>query len=157
MVILITKTVRQISLCYSRELARWEQWTPVQLLEEETHQQRNHQQITTEEGEEGGGSHTNLNPGLIWKYNKIVEKLLRTNNRTRVREKPQNLVHTEEWASTQTVHICTTEYKTWWMEWPSINQLEGRTHQRKTQQQSKPKDIQRANINDSPRTESSGN
>ena len=68
-VILITETVRQISLSYSRELARWERRTPVQLLEEETHQQRNHQQITTEEGEEGNGSHTNLNPGLIWKYN----------------------------------------------------------------------------------------
>ena len=33
------------------------------------HQQRNHQQITMEEGERGSGSHTNLNPGLIWKYN----------------------------------------------------------------------------------------
>ena len=31
------------------------------------------------------------------------------------------------------------------------NQLVGRTQQRKTQQQSKPKDIQRANINDNPR------
>ena len=52
------------SLCYYRDLARWELWTPVHLLEEETHQQ-----ITTEKGEEGSGSHINLNPGLIWKYN----------------------------------------------------------------------------------------
>ena len=41
----------------------------VHLLEEETYQQRNHQQITMEEGEGGSGSHTNFNPGLIWKYN----------------------------------------------------------------------------------------
>ena len=68
-VILLTETERQISLCYFRELARWERWTTVHLLEEETHQQRNHQQITTEEGEGGSGSHTNLNPALIWKYN----------------------------------------------------------------------------------------
>ena len=38
----------------------------------------------------------------------------------------------------------------------SVNQLEGGTHQRKTQQQSKPKDIHRANINHSPRSVSSG-
>ena len=31
--------------------------------------ERNHQQITMEEGEERTGSHINLNPGLIWKYN----------------------------------------------------------------------------------------
>ena len=41
----------------------------VHLLEEETYQQRNHQQIRTEEGEGESGSHTNLNPGLFWKYN----------------------------------------------------------------------------------------
>ena len=35
--------------------------------------------------------------------------------------------------------------------------MEGRTHQRKTQQQSKPKDIQKANINDRPRPASTGN
>ena len=86
----------------------------------------------------------------------MVEKLPTTNNWTRVREKPQNLVHTEESASTQPVHTCTTEYKIWWTEWPWLNQLEGRTRQRKTQQQSKPKDIQRANINDNPRSASSG-
>ena len=62
----------------------------------------------------------------------------------------------EEPASTQPAHTCTKEYKRWWMEEPSVNQLEGRTHQRKTQQQSKPKDIQRANINDSPRPAGSG-
>ena len=33
-----------------------------------------------EEGEEGSGSHTNLNPGQIWKYNSIVEKILTRNN-----------------------------------------------------------------------------
>ena len=42
-----------------------------------------------------------------------------------------------------------------WMEGHSVNQLEGRTYQRKTKEQSKPKDIQRANINDSPRPVSS--
>ena len=36
------------------------------MLEEKPHQQKNHQQITTEEGKGGSGSHTNLNPGLIW-------------------------------------------------------------------------------------------
>ena len=35
----------------------------------------------------------------------MVEKLLRTNNLTRARENPQNLVHTEEPASTQPAHI----------------------------------------------------
>ena len=73
-----------------------------------------------------------------------------------MRERPQNFEYTEESASTQTVHICIREYKMWWTEWPSINQLEGRTHQRKTQQQSKLKDIQKANINDSQKPVSSG-
>ena len=97
-----------------------------------------------------------LKPGSIWKYNSMVEKLLKTNNWTRVREKPQNHAHMEEPASTDPSHTCTTQYRAWCAEWLSVNQLEGRTNQRKTQQQSKPKDIQRANINDSPRTESSG-
>ena len=48
---------------------KWELWTPVYVMEEETHQKRNHQPITTEEGEGGSGSHTNLHPGPIWKYN----------------------------------------------------------------------------------------
>ena len=39
-----------------RNQSRWELWTPVYLLEEETHQQRNHQEITTEEGEGGSWS-----------------------------------------------------------------------------------------------------
>ena len=86
----------------------------------------------------------------------MVEKLPTTNHWKRARGKSQNLVHTEESASTQPVYTCTTEYKSWWMEWPSVNQLEGRTHQRKTQQQSKSEEIQRANINNSPRPASSG-
>ena len=54
------------------------------------------------------------------------------------------------------VHNRIQDLKTWWMKSPSVNQLVGRTHQRKTPKQSKPKDIHRANINDSPRPESSG-
>ena len=82
----------------------------------------------------------------------MVEKLPTMNNWTRVTEKPQNLVHTEEPVSTQPVHTCTTEYKMWWSEWPSVNQLQRRTHQRKTQQQSQPKDIQGANKKNSSNT-----
>ena len=75
------------------------------------------------------------------------------NNHKTEASKPRK---TEETASTQPVHTCTTEYKMWWVEWPSAKQVEGRTHQKKTQQQSKPKDIQIANINDSPRAATSG-
>ena len=73
-----------------------------------------------------------------------------------MREKPQNLIHTEEPASAQPVHTCTTEYKMWWMELSSVNQLEGRTHQRKNQQQPNHKEINRANINHSPKSVRSG-
>ena len=72
-----------------------------------------------------------LKPGSIWKYNSMVEKLLKTNNWTRVREKPQNHAHMEEPASTDPSHTCTTQYRAWCAEWLSVNQLEGRTHQKK--------------------------
>ena len=85
-----------------------------------------------------------------------MKKLLRTNNWTRTREKPQNLVHTEEPAPTQPAHTCTTEKKMWGTDWPSDNQLVGKTHQRKTQQEPKTKDIHRAIINHSPRSVRSG-
>ena len=85
----------------------------------------------------------------------MMEKLLRTNNKTRAREKPQNLVHMEEPAPTQLAHTCTRENKRWGIDRPSDNKLVGRTHQRKTQQQPKPKDIHRANISDSSRSVSS--
>ena len=97
-----------------------------------------------------------VNPGPLWKYKKIVKKLLRTNNWTSAREKPQNLLQTEEPAPTQPAHTCTTENKRWGTDWPSDNQLVGRTHQRKTQQQPKTKDIHRANINHSLRSVRSG-
>ena len=53
----------------------------------------------------------------------------------------------------------TTAHKTWWAEWPSVSQVEGRTLQGKTQQQSKPNYTQRANVNgirDIPRASSTG-
>ena len=78
------------------------------------------------------------------------------NNWTRAREKPQNLVNTEEPAPTQPAHTCKTEDKRWGTDWPLDNQLVGRTHQRKTQQQPKSKDIHRANINCSLRSVRSG-
>ena len=58
----------------------------------------------------------------------------------------------EKPAPTQPAHTCTTENKRWGIDRPSDNELVGRTHQRKTQQQPKKKDIHRANINHSPRS-----
>ena len=81
---------------------------------------------------------------------------MRTNNWTRAREKPQNLVDTEEPAPTQPAQTCTTEDKRWGTDWPSDNQLVGQTHQRKTQQEPKTKDIHRDNRNHSPRSVRSG-
>ena len=55
--------------------------------------------------------------------------------------------------------ICTTTHKAWWAEWPTVNQLEGRTHEKVIQQQSKPNYNQRANISGidgTPRASSSG-
>ena len=121
------------------------------------HQQRKYQQLRTEEGEGGSGSHTNSTQELSRNTTKILEKLLKTNNWTRTREKPQNLVHTEEQAPTQPAHTCTTEDKRWGTDWPSDNQLVGKTHQRKTQQEPKTKDMHRANRNCSPRSVRSGN
>ena len=74
----------------------------------------------------------------------------------KTREKPQNLVHREEPAPTQPAHTCTTEDKRWGTDWSSDNQLVGKTHQRKSQQEPKTKDIHRANINRSPRSVTSG-
>ena len=85
-----------------------------------------------------------------------MEKLLRTNDWTRAREKPQNLVHTEEPAPTQPAHTCTTENKRWGTDWLSDNQMAEKTHQRKTHQQPKLKYIHRAHINHSPRSVRSG-
>ena len=51
----------------------------------------------------------------------IVKKLLRTNNLTRERQKPQNLVHTEEPAPIQPAHTCTTENKRCGTDGPSDN------------------------------------
>ena len=94
-------------------------WTQRNLLEEETHQQKNHQQIRTEEGEGGSGSHTNVTQDVSGNTTKLVKKLLSTNNWTRGREKPQNLLHMEEPAPTQPAHSCTTENKGWGTEWPT--------------------------------------
>ena len=63
----------------------------------------------------------------------------------------------EEPAPTQPAHTCTTEYKRWWADWPSVNHLVGTTHQRETQHQPKTKDIHRVNIKHRPRSVSSGN
>ena len=50
---------------------------------------------------------------------------------------------------------CITAYKTWWVEWPSVNQLEKRPP-KNNPMTIKPKYIQRANINTVPRAASSG-
>ena len=83
----------------------------------------------------------------------MMEKLLRTNNKTRAREKPQNLVHMEEPAPTQPAHTYTKKTRCGGQTDPKI---EGRNHQRNIQQQPKTKDIHRANINHSPRSVRSG-
>ena len=62
----------------------------------------------------------------------------------------------EEPAPTLPSHTCITDNKRWWTEWPSVNQLVGKTHQRNHQQEPKTKDTHRANINHSPRSLSSG-
>ena len=62
----------------------------------------------------------------------------------------------KEPAPTQPAHTCTTKDKRWGTDRPSDNQLVGKTHQRKTQQEPKTKDIHRANRNHSPRSVRSG-
>ena len=85
-----------------------------------------------------------------------MKKLLRTNNRTRAREKPHKLVHTEEPAPTQPAHSCTTETRGGGQIDPQITSWWERPSKKKTQQEPKIKDIHRANINHSPRSVSSG-
>ena len=125
------------------------------MLEEETHQKKYDQQIITEEDEGGSGSHNNsprtnleiqLNGGEITQnkqLNKSERKALKLcrHGRTSFNTTCPHLHNRIQ----DMVDGVT-----------AVNQQEGKTHQRKTQQQSKPKDIQKANINDSSRPERSG-
>ena len=85
-----------------------------------------------------------------------MEKLLRTNNWTRARPKVSKpWKHRRTSFNTTCPHLHNRKQDVG-MDWPSHNQLVGRTHQRETQQQPKTKDIPRASINHSPRSASWG-
>ena len=68
-----------------------------------------------------------------------MNKLLRTNNSKRAREKPQNLVHTEEPAPTQPDHYYTTENKSGGQTDPQITSWRQRPTKESLNKNQKPK------------------
>ena len=103
-----------------------------------------------------GGETTQSLPRTYVKIQINSEEITKNKQLNKRKTKPQNNVHMEEQPATQPAHTCTTEDKRWGKDRPSDNQLLGKTHQRKTQQEPKTKDIHRANINHSPRSVRSG-
>ena len=98
-------------------------------------------------------SHTNLHSGPIWNYNQTVEKLSTMNNWAIAKKNLHNLRQKNQlWHNlstpTQQHTRCGGQSNP-----QSTSCREGPT---KKTQQSKPKYIQRANINDIPRAASSG-
>ena len=69
------------------------------------------------------------------------------------RKASKTYTHQRTSSNTNCPHLLN---KRWGTDWPSDSQLVGKTHQRKSQQEPKTKDIHRANINYSPRSVRSG-
>ena len=101
---------------HKKKKSRWELWTPVSLLEEETHQQRNHQQKQWKKVKERVEAtltstqddlEIQLNGGEIT-HNKQWNKS--------EREASKPCTHRRTGLCWQPVHTCTKQYKRWWTE-----------------------------------------